>query len=381
MPDRATASPVSDYGHIRQSTNPEIMDLSSLGNIAKTVIDNKDTLAEGAKSLTGMFRKSPKQEKPDVSSQAASSTPAIDSSSYSPGLERMIALALEDGNLTDEEVALLVKRAEKEGVDPDEFEFDLRMRMKAREKAAEKMRDINPVEALSNAFKAIERNATPSRKAIDGGALSSALALIPGVGQAAAVGGLVASFIESPSNRNELKAEIIRVFAIPDRCDHLQQFISYASSQITEEHKKRHGRSSLKSMISSLAMGEELDIIPIWESKLEEACDKATAAYPDNELIMKSVRKNRPTLLNKLRNGLMELDELEDYHGPMPQDPEDLVGIVELLYTRKQGGSDDWDDLKKIHAEYYARAERAVAKESPLNQRLQKCKVRKFGLF
>lgn len=102
------------------------MDIGSIMKIAKTVVDNKDTIVSGAKSVKGVFQKSPK----DVPPTATAST-------YSPALERLIAMALEDGELSDEDRAMLVKRAEKEGADPEEFDFELRMRIKKRQRDME----------------------------------------------------------------------------------------------------------------------------------------------------------------------------------------------------------------------------------------------------
>lgn len=102
------------------------MDIGSIMKIAKTVVENKDTIVSGAKSVKGVFQKSPK----DVPPTATAST-------YSPALERLIAMALEDGELSDEDRAMLVKRAEKEGADPEEFDFELRMRIKKRQRDME----------------------------------------------------------------------------------------------------------------------------------------------------------------------------------------------------------------------------------------------------
>lgn len=46
----------------------------------------------------------------------------------------MISMALEDGEPEDSEMEILLKRAEKEGIDPDEFRMDLRMRIKKQAK-------------------------------------------------------------------------------------------------------------------------------------------------------------------------------------------------------------------------------------------------------
>lgn len=60
------------------------------------------------------------------------STPPAQSSSaglYDPALERLIEMAIADGELTDKERAVLFKRAEAMGVDLDEFEMVLEARL------------------------------------------------------------------------------------------------------------------------------------------------------------------------------------------------------------------------------------------------------------
>lgn len=111
------------------------MDIGSIMKIAKTVVENKDTIVSGAKSVKGMFQKSPKDIPPVPSSDSTGSAKA-----FSPALERLIAMALEDGELSEDDRAMLVKRAEKEGADPEEFDFELRMRMKKRQREMESAR-------------------------------------------------------------------------------------------------------------------------------------------------------------------------------------------------------------------------------------------------
>lgn len=120
------------------------MDIGSIMKIAKTVVDNKDTIVSGAKSVKGMFQKSPKDVPPPPSA------PALSGKNISPALERLIAMALEDGELSDEDRAMLVKRAEKEGADPEEFDFELRMRMKKRQRESENARKPQNKRRLDN---------------------------------------------------------------------------------------------------------------------------------------------------------------------------------------------------------------------------------------
>lgn len=330
-----------------------MLDLSSIGSAAKALFGNGGK-SESAQPQAG---------------------------AYSPVLEKMISRAIEDDNLTDEEIAILARRAEKEGIDADEFEFDLRQRIKERKRNIDRQANINPVEALSSSLKAIEQYVKGGDKVVDGDALSAGLALIPGVGQAAALGGLVASFIKSPSNRNELKAEVIRMFALPDNPEYLRQFIVYANSQIVEEISRSENKTSLRSMISSIAVGSEISLIPIWEHKIEEACDMALEKYSDEKMLVKEAKDHRPSLRNKLRQGTIKIEDLETYEGKIPDDALELVETVELLYDLKKSNPDDWEFIKGTYFRFYGAAERQVATNPALKERLSRCRIKKFGLF
>lgn len=57
----------------------------------------------------------------------------MEESSFSPQLEKLINMALVDGEITDKERQVLIRRAEAEGVDPDEFEMELEARLYMRQ--------------------------------------------------------------------------------------------------------------------------------------------------------------------------------------------------------------------------------------------------------
>lgn len=61
---------------------------------------------------------------------------------FSPALEKLIAMAVADGEITDDEMTLLRRKAEKEGVDPDEMEFIVRRRIRRVVSAASHEPDI-----------------------------------------------------------------------------------------------------------------------------------------------------------------------------------------------------------------------------------------------
>ncbi len=300
-------------------------------------------------------------------------------STWSPELENMVTLAIEDGELNDREVQLLVARAQREGIDPDEFEFTLRLRIRQNAKEVERLKNQNPVVALSQAFAMLEQYAKGGEKVVNGTALSAALALIPGVGQVAAVGSLLAAFIETPSNINSLKAEAIRRFVLPDNPEHLNQFISYAASQIQEAEQQRMATfMSVKGMLSSIAVGTDIDIVPIWEHKIDDACDMACMRFPADMELANAVKKYRPNLINKLRAGRISNHQLSDIAAP--KDDEELLEVVEFLYNKKSNEF-EWEEAKPVHSRMYKEAERRFSSNKAMMDRLSRYKIKKFGIF
>lgn len=335
-----------------------------------------DGLSEVADTVGNLMAKdSEKNSKQAPSAPKQSAAP----SGWSDELEHMVSMAIEDGELTDREIKLLASRAQREGIDPDEFEFTLSLRLRRHAKEVEQRKNQNPVEALSEAFRMLDQYAKGGKKVVTGSALSGVLTLIPGVGQAAAVGGLLAEFIETPSNLNSLKAETIRCFILPDNPEYLLQFINYAASQMREaELEKSSNQFSIKGLVSTWTVGSALDIVPIWEHKLDEACDMADLRFPADEALRIACKKHRPSLANKLRAGRIGSEELKSI--PAPKDDEELLEVVGLLYNKK---SDDmeWEDVKPVHARLYKEAERRFASNPALLDKLSRYKVKKFGLF
>lgn len=344
-----------------------------------------DNLAEVAQTVGGLAEsvgnivptKSNSEPRSVSKKDKATSSLAVSSSSeWSDGLEKMVNMALEDGNIGDKEMEILTKRAQREGIDPDDFEYTLRMRLRQKNREMEMVRNQNPVVALSKAFSMLEQYAK-APQALDSAALTQAMAIIPGVGQVAVVGGLLSEFIEKPSNLNSLKAEAIRRFNLPDNPRNLCEFIQYASSQY-EEECQRATASNVKKILSSALFGSDLDLRPIWEHKIEDACEMANQKFTGELELMATVRKYRPTTTKKLRNGLISLPELTTL--PAPTDDEDLLGVIEYLYSLKNDAG-YWEVAKPIHKRLYSEAERRFATRPNMLNRLSSYKVKMFGFF
>lgn len=107
-----------------------MFDLSNLVNLAKTGAD----IAKNASEVASVIKKGSsalnigKGKKQAAAAKAP--TQPDGEAQFSPALEKLIAMAVADGEITDDEMTLLRRKAEKEGVDPDEMEFIVRRRIR-----------------------------------------------------------------------------------------------------------------------------------------------------------------------------------------------------------------------------------------------------------
>ena len=104
----------------------------------------------------------------------------------------------------------------------------------------------------------------------------------------------------------------------------------------------------------------------------------ANQKYMEEPELMAAVRKYRPTITKKLQNGLIALPELSKL--PAPSDDEDLLGVIEYLYSMK---NDEryWEIVKPVHKRLYSEAERRFESRPDMKNRLSLYKVKMFGLF
>lgn len=98
-------------------------------------------ISKGAKAIGGLFSRKKKD------------TPPGDTPTFSPALEKLISLALEDGDISDQEIQMLVRKAEKEGVDPDEFRFIISKRLKISNKNKEAARQAETAQKAKQSKK------------------------------------------------------------------------------------------------------------------------------------------------------------------------------------------------------------------------------------
>jgi len=236
---------------------------------------------------------------------------------YSEQLEKLIDMALIDGELTEKEKQILFKKAESFGVDLDEFEMVLEAKLFEKKQSAsqsepspvaapksDKLGDVKKCPACGSmvgAFKAVcsdcghefrnvesassvqklyqelvrveedERNRpkpTPS-------GLKSLQSLIQGDRDPM-------EEINLAKRINQRKSTIVSMFPIPNAKEDIIEFMSMA---VAEGGKKIGG------LFSSARMNGENDYIKAWRSKAEQVVIKARFSLKDDKKILEEINQ------------------------------------------------------------------------------------------
>ena len=156
-----------------------------------------------------------------------------------------IKMSLEDGVIDAQERMMLIRRAEEDGVDLQEFDFVMTKALEAYTKIAK-----NVIHEMSNLFKTADAMANGAIKP-DNKTLTSKLPgvmaktnpyLIASMLTVDAVTSTISAFIKAPSKLNTFKAEIIRTIDIPLLPEVLVDFFGYVNNQIIEENQRNKGK-------------------------------------------------------------------------------------------------------------------------------------------
>lgn len=249
--------------------------------------------------------------------------------SLPPSLKKIIEMALEDGVLTEKERELIKRKAIAEGLDEIEFEFYFE---KIEERFMSSFHSQNsPSKILREAFAKMETIAEGS-KGILPEDLMSQLSLLGSVNPAGMVAGTVATalnaFIKTPSNLNNLKAEVIRSLKIPTNLEIILEFLEYADSCIAEEKLKNKSASTI-SGISNFLAGAEIDLIPIWNNKKKQIVEKAVEDFKNDPDALKYLKKYQTSSTDKLKKLLAAT-------AGLPVKLSSIFMKVELPYSFKE---------------------------------------------
>ena len=207
---------------------------------------------------------------------------------FSKELEEVIEAALADGVLTDKERAVLHKRAQAEGVDPDELDVVIDGRLAKMKRQEDWLRPTPPKEATNQKYGNVLKCPSCGAQVVGGSALC------PECGYAFSNVGANSSYeklsakleaievayrdkvslsipIYGVSNKVKEKANVIRMFPVPNTRADLLEFLASMSAQI----------SSMKQNQSMQVFEHEM-MRKAYEAKYEECVNKARISFAND---------------------------------------------------------------------------------------------------
>lgn len=207
---------------------------------------------------------------------------------FSKELEEVIEAALADGVLTDKERAVLHKRAQAEGVDPDELDIVIDGRLAKMKRQEDWLRPAPPKEATNQKYGNVLKCPSCGAQVVGGSAVC------PECGYAFSNVGANSSYeklsakleaievayrdkksISIPlygvSNKVKEMANVIRMFPIPNTRADLLEFLASMSAQISSMKKGQ-----------SMQVFEDQMMRKAYEAKYEECVNKARISFAND---------------------------------------------------------------------------------------------------
>lgn len=207
---------------------------------------------------------------------------------FSKELEEIIEAALADGVLTDKERAVLHKRAQAEGVDPDELDIVIDGRLAKMKKQEDWLRPAPPKEATNQKYGNILKCPSCGAQVVGGSAVcpecgytfsnvaaNSSYEKLSAKLEAIDVAYRNKTSFTIPmygvSKQTKEKASVIRMFPVPNTRADLLEFLASMSAQI----------SSMK-QTQSMQVFEEQMLRKAYEAKYKECVNKARISFAND---------------------------------------------------------------------------------------------------
>ena len=247
----------------------------------------------GSSFLNGEQQNASQQQNPQVQQPAKSSSEGL----YNPQLEKLIDLALADGELTEKEKQVLFKKAEAMGVDLDEFEMVLDAKLYAHNQAqsvattsqaaptSNKFGDVKKcptcgamIQSFTTRcpecgfeFRNIEANCSIQRlfallNEAEANSKEDAKGIISGLGRA--YGDMFSRSFGGTKDTRKKKA-IIQNFPIPNTKDDILEFLTLA---VPLAKKPGFFEADM----------EKKEMYPVWKAKCEQIIMKARFSMKDD---------------------------------------------------------------------------------------------------
>lgn len=203
-------------------------------NIAKTGADIIKGISETSSSLKGAKSADDKPISP------ASDTPKYQKI-YSDSMEAFIETLIQDGNIDDDEMVILRKKAEKEGYDPDEVEIVVRKRLKQfanKVQAADPYYGMNPAQKLA---KMIGETGSSSNTKSKGEGIMSGIMDMVSSGTGMPIGALLEMENEEEQQQQKI-SNIITSYRLPDNLSDIEEIaevlINYMEPDLCRSEKR-----------------------------------------------------------------------------------------------------------------------------------------------
>lgn len=230
--------------------------LKSLGDIANAVSSAKDIVTSSTDLVS-------KVKATVSSSNDSKQSTANDVEELFPErIEKLIRLALAEGELDEDSIEMLERAATKEGLDPDEVVFVAKKRLKLNNKAAP--RKLSPAQELAASLSSINSKFDSAIEAIRMGDSSGASMILDAVTGGAS--GLLVSIgnsifgksddekiLELEGLREEQRARVIVATTLPNNELHVVELLEYVFAQTKAKHGDWDGeeRKAWKSLHQS----------------------------------------------------------------------------------------------------------------------------------
>ncbi len=212
--------------------------LKTIGDIANTVSSAKDFVVGASDLVTtvkGTFGTK------DDNTRASEQVEEI----YPERIEKLIRLALAEGELDDDSIEMLERAAQKEGLDSDEVVFVAKKRLRKAVKSAPVQ--LTPAQELASSLADLDSKFDLAIEAIRMGDSSGASAILDAV--TGGVSGLVVSIgksifgksddykiLELEQLRDEQRARLVTSTTLPNNELHVVELLEYVFAQTKAKH-------------------------------------------------------------------------------------------------------------------------------------------------
>lgn len=265
--------------------------------------------------ITGLTQKQQHVETAPVQRQAPAAPAPTSEGLYNPQIEKLIEMALADGELTEKEKQVLFKRAQAEGIDLDEFEMvlDAKLHQINTGNNAQSMPNSAPqsnkygdvkkcpacgamIEAFTarcpecgHEFSNIAANSSIQRlfemlNQVESESKEDAKGLIGGLGRA--YGDMFSSAFGGTKDTRKKKA-IIQNFPIPTTKDDIIEFLSQAVPLA-----RKPGIFSQDEIAKTM--------YPVWKAKCEQVIIKAKFALREDKKTLEMIKEYADELKIKM---------------------------------------------------------------------------------